>query len=199
MSKITVGGIIGSGFQRGFKNLIPIAVNIILWIVTIWIPYLNVGTTIGVVLMAAKMSRGESVAIGEIFKGSNRKRMGDFFLTAIFIVMGVYFGLIFLIIPGFVLGLSWYLAILLCVDKEMNPMESLSKSNSSTYGHKWTMFFGFLLLWIIILAVVGGITFGCFKINHILGIIVGIILYLIAVSVALGSQSYVYGELTKQA
>jgi len=197
MSKISVGGIIGAGFERGFKNLLPVVVNILLWFITIWIPYLNIGTTIGITLIVAKMGRGEPIMIGEIFKSENRKRMGEFFLTIAFVVLGVFMAFLFLYIPGIILSIAWGFAILLCVDKGLNPLEAITKSNEATYGHKWTIFFGYLLLGIILMVGVVLITWIFYKILPVLGIIIGIIVYLIAISISMGSQSYLYGELTK--
>ena len=47
MEKLSIGLIITGAFKKGFKNSLAIFVNGLLWVITIWIPYLNVGTTIG--------------------------------------------------------------------------------------------------------------------------------------------------------
>ena len=44
--KITVAGVISEGIGLGIKNAISMLGATILWLLTIWIPYLNVGTTI---------------------------------------------------------------------------------------------------------------------------------------------------------
>ena len=47
MNTLTVGSIISKGFEIGIKNIGTVAGAGVLWILTFWIPYLNVGTTIG--------------------------------------------------------------------------------------------------------------------------------------------------------
>lgn len=42
--KITVAGVISEGIGLGIKNAISMLGATILWLLTIWIPYLNVGT-----------------------------------------------------------------------------------------------------------------------------------------------------------
>ena len=122
MGELTVGTLIGGGFSKGFKNFLPLAVNMILWVLTIWIPYLNVGTTIGLAAIAIKMSKGTMIYPVEIFNPIWPKRMGEYFLTAALMYIAIAWGLIFLIIPGVVLAISWGLALLLVVGKELNPL-----------------------------------------------------------------------------
>ena len=38
-------------FAIGVKNLVPIVLSVLLWLVTVWIPYVNVGTTIALSLI----------------------------------------------------------------------------------------------------------------------------------------------------
>ena len=44
--KITLSGVLSEGISIGIKNLASLLIASLLWLVTIWIPYLNVGTTI---------------------------------------------------------------------------------------------------------------------------------------------------------
>ena len=63
MSDLNVSGIINSGFTKGIKSALPIGINAVLWALTIWIPYINVGTTIGLFAgLAAKASRDEPIS-----------------------------------------------------------------------------------------------------------------------------------------
>ena len=41
--KLAVGAIIKDGLDIGLKNAVPILVNSLLCILTIWIPYINIG------------------------------------------------------------------------------------------------------------------------------------------------------------
>ena len=143
---MTISSILKGGIQIGLKNFLSLIGALILYFLTIWIPYLNVGTTIAMASLPAALSRGEVISPTEIFASKYRKNMGNFFLLMSFMVGGILFGYIFLIIPGIVLSYSWCLAILLLVDKGLNPMQALSESNKKTYGHKWTIFFSYLAL-----------------------------------------------------
>ena len=106
MKGLTVGGIIAGGFSKGFRNVIPLAVNIILWLLTIWIPYWNVGTTIGLATIAIKMAKGTAISPVEIFNPTYRKRMGEYFLTVVLVYLGTLLGLVFMVIPGIALSLA---------------------------------------------------------------------------------------------
>ena len=131
---------IQEGIAIGTRNIGPILVNVVLWVLTIWIPYLNVGTTIGLTAgIVSKAGRGEVIPLTEIFDPKYRKYMGEFFLALGLIGVGVGIGTIFFIIPGIVIALAWSLAILLVVDKGKNPTEAITLSNNCTYGYKWKM------------------------------------------------------------
>ena len=141
---MTISNILKGGIEIGLKNFLSLVGALILYILTIWIPYLNVGTTIAMVSIPAALSRGQMISPTEIFDAKYRKNIGNFFLLMSFMFGGILIGYIFLVIPGIVLSYSWCLALLLLVDKGMNPMQALSESNERTYGHKWTIFFSYL-------------------------------------------------------
>lgn len=149
---MTINTIFKGGISLGIKNFLPLIGVVILYVLTCWIPYLNVGTTIALVALPAAMSRGESISPTEIFDSKYRKNMGNFFLLSVFYFFGIVIGVLFGIIPGIVLSFSWCIAFLLLVDKELNPMQALAESNQKTYGHKVTIFLSFLLLGILYFA-----------------------------------------------
>lgn len=205
MENLAVDMIIKKSFEKGLKNMVPLLVNVILWILTIWIPYLNVGTTIGLFVgITSKMAKDQPISMTEIFDPTFRKRMGEFFLVTSFIQMGVWIGLMFFFIPGIVIGLSWSLAVLLVIDKELSPMEAINKSNTLTYGKKWTLFLGRLVLFIlaglavgIALAILGLI----FKHLGTVGMLLSMLAYIAGmacfISIAMASKAVIYGALTK--
>lgn len=140
IQKLAVVPTIKEGIAIGTKNIGPILVNVLLWALTIWIPYLNVGTTIGLSAgIVSKASRGEAIPMTEIFDPKYRKYMGEYFLAAGLIGVGVGIGTVFFIIPGIVIGIAWSLGILLLVDKGKNPTEAITMSNNLTYGYKGKM------------------------------------------------------------
>jgi hypothetical protein len=199
--EFTLANILQNSFQRGVKYLVPVLVNTILWIVTIWIPYLNVGTTIGLMIgIIAKMSKDEEVSMAEIFNPQYRKYMGEYFLVIGFILAGVMAGFVFLYIPGIVIAIAWMLAPLFVIDRGMTPIDAISKSNQVTYGKKWTIFGTMFVIWVAgyIAILIGAFIFS--KIPAIGGILtalwfIGGMALLVTVNMA--AQSVIYGELGK--
>jgi len=141
VKELDIMGTIRDGIEIGIKNIGPILVNLLLWVLTIWIPYINVGTTIGLLVgVVSKASKGEDIPFTEIFDAKYRKYMGEYFLTCGLISIGVGVGFIFFIIPGIVISIAWCFAPLLAIDKGKNPSEAITISNNITYGNKGRMF-----------------------------------------------------------
>jgi len=206
MADLKVDTIIKGGFVKGIKNVIPVTINSILWVLTIWIPYLNVGTTIGISTLAIKMSKGTTISMVEIFDPIYRKRMGEYFLVIALTALGVIAGLVFIVIPGLVLSIAWGLSTLLVVGKELNPLEAMNESSKLTYGKNATIFFGYLLLLVIIAVVaiiLGVIVWGLLgKATGNPGVavlvaVVTFVVYELSISILIGAQATVYGTLVE--
>jgi hypothetical protein len=105
--------------------------------------------------------------------------MGDFFLVVALQSLGVTMGYALVIIPGLVLSIAWTLSTLLTVDKGLSPLSAMTTSNNLTYGKKWTIFFGLLVLGIIMAVIVGILTF----IGQQIGAVVMAILMIIGIAV----------------
>jgi hypothetical protein len=197
--KLEIMPTIKEGVEIGIKNIGPILVNVLLWVLTIWIPYFNVGTTIGLAVgIVTKASRGETIPMTEVFDPKYRKYMGEYFLTAGLIYLGVIIGTIFFIIPGIVISIAWGLAILLVIDKGKNPAEALTLSNNLTYGNKWRMFgiyFLTSLCFSVIISILFGIggTIGAFVLMTFLSVLVMIFMTFILI----GLQASIYKQLTE--
>lgn len=190
--QLSVGEIISNGITTGMKNFVNLLLTAILFGLTFWIPYLNIGTFIGLQDLVPKMSRGETISPTAIFDEKYRRNFGEFFLLMALFYAGLIAGLIFVYVGAVVVQVAWMLALPLFVDRGTGPIESLRTSNKLTYGHKMTIF--------LALAVFGiGIAIIVFIVNLIsdtLGAIVAIILYLLAFPIMLGMQAYIYGKLT---
>ena len=199
VKKLAIDFTIREGITIGIKNIGPILVNVILWILTVWIPYLNVGTTIGLsVGIIAMASRGEAISMTEIFNPKYRKYMGEFFLTSGLISIGVSIGILLFIIPGIIIGLAWSLAIMLVIDKEKNPMESISLSNKLTYGYKWRMV-GIYIIPCVVFTVAQIILMSIGNAARISGF-TGFLIFLtmlFEIFVFIGLQASVYRQLTE--
>jgi len=198
MEQLTIAGIFSNALTIGLKNAASLLGAVILWALTVWIPYLNVGTTIGLVAIVAKMGRGEVVSPTEIFDRANRQRMGEFFLVMAFVYLGVMMGTLFMFIPGMVIAIAWGLAPLLVLDKGVNPIEAIEQSNRLTYGKKATIFWASLLLIVGLYIILLGLMFGFSKIHPMLGLLVSAVGMIVIVAVSMGIQAYVYHVLVDQ-
>jgi len=179
------------GFLIGVKNIGPILVNLILWVLTCWIPYLNVGTTIGMFAgIIAKAAHNETIPMTEIFNKKYRQYMGEFFLTTGLVCIGIMIGCVFLFIPGIVIGLSWMFAILLTIDKGKNPSEAISLSNKSTYGNKGRIF--------CVLFLIGTFFLGLciiFALIPVVGVILAVAVFFFCMFAMIGIQASLYKQL----
>ncbi len=78
--KITYSGVLSEALSIGVRNIIPLTLTYLLWIVTIIIPYINVGTTIAISTLPVELSRGNVINPLFIFKSKYRQVMGDYFI-----------------------------------------------------------------------------------------------------------------------
>lgn len=196
MQTLTVTEIITNAVEIGMKNLASLVGAVALWLLTFWIPYLNVGTTIGLVMIVLEMSRGNVISPTAIFDPRYRQYMGEFFLLLAFLMFGTMAGYLFFIIPGIVISIAWGQAVYIMFDKGKNPTECLTLSNQITYGKKWVIFGASFLLGValyIVLLVVGWI------LSHIWDFLAGLF-YLVwmvaAVAISMGAQAYIYRVLS---
>ena len=196
IKQITVSGTIKEGIGIGFKNIGPILVNLVLWVITLWIPYLNVGTTIGMFVgIIAKASRDEAIPMTEIFNGKYRKYMGEFFLTSGLVGLGVSIGFVFMVIPGIIISIAWFFAVLIVIDKGKNPSEAITLSNNATYGNKGKIF-GVLFLVCLIASVIMSLLIVAFVNGAYFVIIFIIALMLLMMFFVIGIQASLYKQLT---
>ena len=184
---------IQGGIQRGLKSFPALIVNGILWVLTIWIPYLNVGTTIGMANLPAKMASDEGLSMTEIFNPEYRKSFGEFFIVVGLMVMGMLPAYLLMIVPAYVLGIAWSLAVLLVLDQKLEPLAALRKSNELTYGNKWTIFFANVLP-VFAIFVVAGIGMA---IHEYLGGFLYFVGIILVTPVSLGIAAEIYKKLAK--
>lgn len=188
IQKLSVGEVVPEGIKLGLKNFPSLLGIGILWALTIWIPYVNVGTTIALITLPAEMSRGNILNPLDIFKQKYYRYMGEFFICMGLMNMAILVGFLFVYIPGIVIAIMFMFAPMLLVDRGLSPTEALKESNKLTYGNKWNIFFSILVLEIVI-----GVVFGIFAwITPILGLLVMIV----AMPVIIGLIAAIYGKLT---
>lgn len=180
----------------GIKNAPSIVGAIALWLVTIWIPYINIGTTIAVCLLPTELAKGNVINPLGIFDAKYRRYMGEYFITMGLMIFPTLIATVFMVVPGIVLSLAWSLAYFFLIDKNKNPMQAIKASNDATYGSKWTMFF-ITLAFVIALYIIGGI-FGviCGLIgSQFLTIVVMAALFIVFVSIGMAVEASIWKQL----
>lgn len=193
-NKITYVGVLSEGLTISVKNIASIAGAVVLWLLTIWVPYINVGTTIAIQTMPVELSKGKVISPLFIFDEKYRKYMGEYFTLTGLICMSVFPALLFMLVPGIIISIGWSLAYYILVDKGVAPGEALVRSNNATSGYKWIIFGINVTIGIIfmILAKIFGLIPGTF------GTIM-ILIAFIAVSVyALSCSAVMYRNLTAE-
>ena len=178
----------------GIKNFPSLLLVAVLYVVTIWIPYLNVGTTIAVYNIPLELSKGNIINPLFIFDSRFRRQMPEFFTLIGIKGIAQCLAYLFLWIPGVILSLSWSMAVYLMFDKKIAPTEALVKSNEITYGYKVTLF----LVGLCIGLAMGIIMAVCYAINDTFGNIITIILCLLAAPVMWGCNAAAYKGLTSE-
>lgn len=162
----------------GVKNIPSIIGAWFLWLLTIWIPYINVGTTIAMILLPVELSYGNTIKPTVIFNSKYRRYIGELFITNSLSGLGTFMGLMFLVIPGIVVRISWSLAPYMLIDKGKNPVDALKASNDATYGNKWRIVGLYLLFAATFTAALGLVATIAMSINNELGLIVAALLML---------------------
>ncbi len=133
-------------YSIAVKNALPIVLSVLLWALTLWIPYINIGTTIALWTLPIALSRNQPISPTFIFDKRYRQFFGEFFLTGGMMLGGILAGLLLCGFPAIVIFVSWCLAPLLVLDKGCNASEALTLSNKYTYGNKLLIFILFLAL-----------------------------------------------------
>ena len=200
MKKLNIMATIKDGIAIGMINFLSLLLTTILYFLTIWIPYLNVGTTIAFSSLAAELAKGKVINPLFIFDAKYRKNMGEFFILFALMSGGISAGFAFGIIPGIVIAIAWDLAIVLFVDKELSALEALRESNRLTYGNKWRIFgvgIVLVLALIVVIAIIN-VIFGIGDVRWLeaIGDIIIAALAICFVPVACGIDASIYKQLS---
>lgn len=191
--KITIGNVIQEGIGIGLKNSVSLFVAVLLWILTFWIPYLNVGTTIAMSTVPIALSKGKIISPTFIFDGKYRQYMGEYFNLMGLMFLSIMPAFFFMIIPAYVIAIGWSLAVFIMLDKGVSPSEALVLSNKATYGYKWTIFFINLILGLIFVIIVQ-----ILSLIPAIGGILAFVVYLIFMVTTLGCSAVIYRNLTAE-
>ncbi|WP_195458164.1 hypothetical protein [Alistipes sp. D31t1_170403_E11] len=149
VKKLDFGETLKDSVAIGVKNAPSVIAAVVLFLITIWIPYINIGTFIAITLLPTQLAKGEVINPLGIFDSKYRRYMGEFLITMGLMVIPIYIAMIFMIVPGIVLSIAWSLAYYFLIEKGKNPMQAIKASNDATYGSKWTMFFVILVFGVL--------------------------------------------------
>ena len=149
VKKLDFGETLKDSVAIGVKNAPSVIVAVVLFLITIWIPYINIGTFIAITLLPTQLAKGEVINPLGIFDSKYRRYMGEFLITMGLMVIPIYIAVIFMIVPGIVLSIAWSLAYYFLIEKGKNPIQAIKASNDATYGSKWTMFFVILVFGVL--------------------------------------------------
>jgi len=193
-NKLDVISILKEAFALAMKNVIPLIVMVVLFFLTVWIPYLNVATTIGLYKAIVAMSHGETVDPLSLFDKENFAKMGDFFLLMGLMYIGVIVAFCFMFIPGFVISIAWSMAYYFFIEKGIPPLKCLSLSFEVTRGEKWRIF-ALMLLSAVIMVLIAALFGFIPHIGYLLSLIVIVVgsVYVVAV------EALMYRHFSKKA
>lgn len=198
--KLQICATIKDGFSLGFSNFLSVIAITLLYLLTIWIPYLNVGTTIAFCALPAEIAKGKVVNPFYIFDGKYRRNMGEFFILYALMFSAIMVGFCFLLIPGYVIAVAWSFAFVLFVDKDLNALASLRESNRITYGNKWRIFWTLLLAGLalgLVMGIVSGLlAIGQIRALEIIAAIIDFVIILFMVPALIGIEASIYRQLT---
>ena len=188
------------GFSLGLKNSLSMVGAVILWILTIWIPYINIGTTIAISTLPMLYARKEAFNPAYIFDSSFRRIMGNYLLLSVFRYFIVFVSSIFMVIPSIVMTLTYMLSDFYLVEEGQDPIKAMPSSARATYGSKWTIF-GIILVYAICYNLVAlifiGLTVAAAKGGAALAIVVGLISFV--AMIAMGSVAFgIVGSIWRQ-
>lgn len=195
MEKLDVGLVYTQSFRLGLKNFFSIIGTYLLWIITIWIPYINVGTTIAFLSLPLELSKGKVISPTYIFDSKYRQRMGEFFILCGLKWIVLMASMMFLIIPGLVMNIAYSMSLYIMLDRNVNPLEALKASNETTYGNKWRIFFSLLLVALTIefgMLILGILTSSI----GIIGVLISAIVLILSIAWLIAVNAVVYKELT---
>ena len=200
MEKLQIKKTISDGIVYGLKNVGSLIVMVLLYVITVWIPWLNVGTTVGLYKAIVKIGRGEVVNPTSIFDQENRKNLGDFFLLLGLVSIGTAAATAFMFFPGIVVGLAWEFAVLFLIDKKLAPHKSLKVSWKVTEGEKWTMFWIYVIT-CLVFGIVAGLFFGLGHIRYVgwLFYILGVAVYILMFAAIVAIEGVMYKHFSDKA
>lgn len=191
--KISLFSVLTEGSTIGIKNLVSLVIACFLWLITIWIPYFNVGTTIALNTIPIELSKGKVISPLFIFDEKYRKYMGEYFTLKGLMWLAIFPASLFMVVPGIIISLGWSLALFILLDKGVAPGEAMIRSNKATYGYKWIIFGVNVILGALFLI----FFFLLWRIPYV-GVLLSLILVIAYLVVRLGCSAAIYRNLVDE-
>lgn len=202
MKKLNIIATVKDGIAIALVNYLSLVVTAVLYMLTLWIPYINVGTTIAMESLPAEMAKGNILNPLFIFDGKYRRNMGEFFILMTLMLGAIGVGLAFGFIPGFVIAIAWSFAVVLFVDKDLSAIDSLRESNRITYGNKWRIFWAEFLLVVVLCIALSLVSFifGIGDVNWLIavGSVINVVIIVFAIPAIYGVEASIYKQLTTE-
>lgn len=104
--RVDIAAAAADTFAIATRHAPSIIAAVILFLLTLWVPYVNLGTLIALTVLPVRLARDERIEALSIFRSEYRRRMGDFLLTAALKQAALALGTALLVIPGVVLALA---------------------------------------------------------------------------------------------
>ena len=101
------------------------------------------------VIMSLDAVRGTEVAIPTL--GDHTDRFVTYLVTIFLFVLGVGFGLVFLIVPGIMFLVAYYFCGLIVADRGSDPIAALREARALSKGKRWPLFGAGLVALLVIL------------------------------------------------
>lgn len=143
---ISVGEAFSGTFKLIWQNIGWLFVTGLLYVITSWIPYVNIGTTIAMLNLPSELAQGKKFSPTFIFEAKFRKYIGEYIILFGTLFLTLLVSLPFGFVPILILGYGWSFAPLLLIDKGFNVSEAFTNSTNLTYGYKMKMFCTELLI-----------------------------------------------------
>ena len=89
---LTIRNIMINTISIAKANFLSIILISLIWILTIWIPYINVGTTLAMWGFCITIAKNEKFDVSDLFASKYRKYIGEFFLLTAFLFFGSTIG-----------------------------------------------------------------------------------------------------------
>lgn len=141
-------------FVMTCKNIGWLLLTVLLYAVTSWIPYINIGTTIAMMNLPSALARGQKFSPLYLFEAKYRKYMGEYLTMFGNYILVALASIPFMGIPFLITIYGWSFAPLLLIDKEVNTSEAFTLSTKMTYGYKLKMWLSaFIIEFALIVAV----------------------------------------------